>query len=192
MFIKSLLRAFAPIPLLSAQQIEISSAIAIAAMQRPEQTVYLQFSESGAMGSPGDIVIGIYTSKKLVCYSGNYHDSRFDNLPEFSQCLDEMYALVQSTIPRREPPSFNFDGSAFDQSDWEEQQKENSVPKAAKLFNGAFDMGNYLLLNKSFHFHWKENDIFFTTDEARFKILLSSAPVKIFGPLLFEQQTQFR
>lgn len=190
MFFKRLFRAFTPIPLLPAHEMELTSAIAIGAMQRPEQIVYLQFSESGAMGSPGDIIIGIYTSGKLLCYSGNYHDSRFDSPPEFGQCLDEIYALVKSTIPRRDPPSFNFDGYIFNQTDWEEPQKANLVHSSAELFNGAFDMGNYLLLNKSFKFNWKDNDIVFTTDEAKFKIILSSAPIEIFGPLLFEKQTQ--
>jgi len=55
-------------------------------------------------------------------------------------------------------------------------------------FKAAFDMGNHVLLNRSCSFELGDDAIYFLGDGRKTPLTLTSAPLSIFGPRLFQDQ----
>jgi hypothetical protein len=157
------------------QPLSLDTALRMA--KHPEDIVYLQFSESGAMGSPGSIVIGTFESEKLICYVGNMAEEQWFNRNEFYDAMDFFYSLACSTVHNsihtKTPADTSFSGVT-----------KPAMPR--DMFAGAFDLGNYLLLNRKLNFSYDKDMICCLKGPKMYSIHTTSAPISIFGPLLFE------
>ena len=160
--------------------LSIDTALRMA--EHPEDIVYLQFSESGAMGSPGSIVIGTFESERLICHVGNMAEEQWFNRNEFYDAMDFFYSLVCSTVHN----------SIHSQTPADTSFRRLTQPAALPrdMFAGAFDLGNYLLLNRKLTFSYDRDMICCSVGPNVYSIHTTSAPISIFGPLLFEKDNK--
>lgn len=139
-------------------------------VSRLDGLVYLQFSESGAMGRPGEVVLGDLTSQEgLVIHHFNYHKWE-ENDQTFFTLMNKLHPFVSNATASANP----FLG-AFGR---------DPAPES-KYFRAAFEVGNHLLLSRRCDFQLGENCIYLVANGVQTPLLLTSAPLSIFGPRLF-------
>ena len=131
--------------------------------------VYASFSESGAMGRPGDVVLGFLEDGDLVAFHFNYHKWEKDD-ERFSRTIDQIWGFIQWKSAAVNPVIMTILGTRF---------------KEDPTFMAAFDMGNHFLLNRSCTFELDESDLFYLGDDSKTSLYLPNIPVSIFGPRLF-------
>ena len=71
-------------------------------VSRLDGLVYLQFSESGAMGRPGEVVLGDLVGPDLISYSLNYHQWEGDE-ERMKTAMDKLYAFVHQATSSTNP-----------------------------------------------------------------------------------------
>ena len=139
-------------------------------VSRLEGLVYMQFSESGAMGRAGDVVLGDLVGPDLISYYLNYHQWEGDE-QRLKAAMDKLYGFVHQATSSTNPFFPIMTG-----------RKAEEDPR----FKAAFEVGNHLLLNRSFSFELGEDAIYFLGDGQKTPLTLTSAPLSIFGPRLFQ------
>ena len=144
--------------------VEIKSLLAT-----PRDLAYIQFSESGAMGRPGEVILGELVQEGLVIHHFNYHKWDEDDRPFFA-LMNQLYAFVRNATASANP----FLG-AFGRKPAPESEH----------FKAAFDVGNHVLLSRRCEFELGEHCIYLVANSTRTPLLLTSAPLSIFGPRLF-------
>lgn len=131
--------------------------------------VFIQLSESGAMGSAGATVLGALEQEDLVCYSFNFHDWGPEDL-HFHSLMKQLFSIVSRASASTNP---------FHTAIAKTQANEDPV------FRAAFEVGIHLLLNRQFEFELGEDAIFYLGLGTRTPLHLTNAPVAIFGNRLF-------
>ena len=141
-------------------------------VSRLDGLVYMQFSESGAMGRAGDVVLGDLVGPDLISYCLNYHQWKGDE-KRLKAAMDKLYGFVHQATSSTNPFFPIMTG-----------RKAEEDPR----FKAAFEVGNHLLLNRSFSFELGDDAIYLLSDGHKTPLHLTSAPVSIFGPRLFQDQ----
>ena len=141
-------------------------------VSRLDGLVYMQFSESGAMGRPGAVVLGDVEGQDLISSSLNYHHWEGDE-QRLKAAMDKLYGFIHQATSSANPFFPTMTG-----------RKAEEDPR----FKAAFDMGNHVLLNRSFSFELGDDAIYFLGDRYKTPLTLTSAPLSIFGPRLFQDQ----
>ena len=139
-------------------------------VSRLDGLVYLQFSESGAMGRPGEVVLGDLVGPDLISYSLNYHQWEGDE-ERMKTAMDKLYGFVHQATSSTNPFFPMMTGR---------RAKEDT------RFRAACEVGNHVLLNRSCSFELGDDTIYFLGDGLKTPLHLTSAPVSIFGPRLFQ------
>lgn len=142
-------------------------------VSRLDGLVYMQFSESGAMGRAGDVVLGDLVGPDLISYCLNYHQWEGDE-QRLKGAMDKLYGFVHQATSSTNPFFPIMTGRNAEED-----------PR----FKAAFEVGNHLLLNRSFSFELGDDAIYFSSDRHKTPLTLTSAPVSIFGPRLFPVQS---
>lgn len=140
-----------------------------ALLKDPTELVYIQFSSSGAMGYPGEVVLGEQGQDGLIIhqFNQNYWDKDDEH---FVALMDELYQFILKA-----PRSANPTTSSLD---------SNPAPENERYRTGG-GMGNHVLLNPRYEFELGENCIYWVADNTRTPLLLTSLPITSLGPQLF-------
>ena len=140
-------------------------------MAHAEDLVYMQFSESGAMGRAGDVILGALEDGALIAHHFNYHKWDKDDA-HFTELLDQLWDFVQRKSAAVNPVLMAIAETRF---------------REGPTFKAAFEVGNHLLINRHHPFELGEQDIFLLGDGVKTSLFLTSAPIPIFGPRLFRE-----
>lgn len=139
-------------------------------VSRLDGLVYLQFSESGAMGRPGEVVLGDLIGPDLISYCLNYHQWEGDE-ERMKTAMDKLYGFVHQATSSTNPFFPMMTGR---------------MAKEDTRFAAACEVGNHVLLNRRCSFERGDDTIYFLGDGLKTPLHLTSAPVSIFGPRLFQ------
>ena len=140
-----------------------------ALLKDPTELVYIQFSSSGAMGYPGEVVLGEQGQDGLIIHHFNHNYWDKDDLL-FVALMDRLYQFVLKAPRSANPTSSSLDS--------------NPAPKN-EHYRTAGGMGNHVLLNPRYEFELGENCIYWVADNIRTPLLLTSLPITSLGPQLF-------
>jgi len=135
----------------------------------PTDLVYVQFSESGAMGRPGETILGELVQEELVIHHFNCHKWDEDDR-HFLALMNKLSAFVSHTTA-----SANSSLGTFGRK---------PAPEC-EHFKAAFDVGNHVMRSQRREFVLGDICIYLVTNDTRTPLLLTSAPLSIFGPRLF-------
>ena len=138
-------------------------------VSRLDRLVYIQFSESGAMGRAGDVVLGDLVGPNLISYVLNYHQWESDE-QRLKAAMDKLYRFVHGATSSANPFFPTMTG-----------RKAEEDPR----FRTAFSVGNHVLLNRNCSFELGDDTIYFLGDGHKTPLHLTSAPLPSFGPQLF-------
>ena len=140
-----------------------------ALLKDPTELVYIQFSSSGAMGYPGEVVLGEQGQNGLIIHQFNHNYWDKDD-HHFFTLMDKLYKFVLKA-----PRSVNPTASSLDSDPAPENEH----------YRTAGGMGNHVLLNPRYEFELGESCIYWVADKIRTPLLLTSLPITSLGPQLF-------
>ena len=122
------------------------------------------------MGRPGEVVLGDLVGPDLISYCLNYHHWEGDE-ERMKTAMDKLYSFVHQATSSTNPFFPMMTGR---------KAKEDT------RFRTACEVGNHVLLNRSCSFELGDDTIYFLGDGLKTPLHLTSAPVSIFGPRLFQ------
>lgn len=124
--------------------VNATEEIIVALVEKAGDLAFIKFSAAGAMGSPGDVVLGVVDNTQLTCHHFNLNDK---------DCSSDLFDLATKKLYRF--VSNNVRG-----------QSNNS-------FRIAGGMGNHLQLNNKYKFEWIPSEIFLVEKEFKTPLQLN-------------------
>ena len=140
-------------------------------LKDPTALVYIQFSISCAMGTPGAVVLGEQGQNELIIHEFNQNSWDKDDC-HFFTLMDKLYQFILS----------QFILSAHSPENPARQLDSNPLHRNAH-YRTAGGMGNRVILNERYEFELDKNCIYLVAGNTRTPLLIY--PLSVLGPLLF-------